>query len=254
MQKVELDATLRDRTGTTKSRNDRLDGQIPAIVYGKKSDSISIVIDGKTFMKVIGSKAGKNVIITLKIASKDKTQDIPVLTHDVQVNPINDKIIHVDFYKIKMEEEIKTKIHVVLTGEPIGVKMDGGILIHKLREIEIRCLPIDIPDKYVVDVSAMKIGNNIHVSDLKVEKGVTVLTPATEAIVSIAAPSKEEVEVAPVTAPEVTGQTVPTGEAAVTAAGAKEAAPAKGAPAPAAAPAKGAAAPVKASAPEAKKK
>ena len=133
MQKVELEANLREKTGTSKSRNSRLEGMIPAVVYGKNSESLAITIDGKTFRKVIGSKAGRNVIITLKIASKDKTQNVPVLTHEVQTNPINDRILHVDFYKIKMEEEIRTKVPVILTGEPVGVKLDGGILIHGIK-------------------------------------------------------------------------------------------------------------------------
>ena len=147
-------------------------------------ESISVEVDYKKFIKIISSKAGRNVIINMKIASDGKAQNIPVITHEVQKNPINDSIIHVDFYKVKMEEEIKTKVPVVLTGEAIGVKLDGGILVHGLREIEIKCLPTNIPEKFKVDVSALKIGNSLHVSDIKAESGVTIVTPQTEILVT----------------------------------------------------------------------
>ena len=155
-----------------------------------------------------------------------------------------------------MEEEIKTKVPVILIGESVGVKLDGGILVHGLRKVEVKCLPANIPDKFEIDVSALKIGGGLHVSDLKPEKEVTIVTAPTEILVTIAAPTKEEVVAAPLAAPEVTGQAVPpTAPGAAPAAGAaavpagKEAAPAKGA-----APAAKEAAPAKAPAPEAKKK
>lgn len=258
MEKVELEAKKREKVGTTRSRNSRISGYIPAIVYGKGIESLAIEIDYKKFAKIISSKAGRNVIITLNISSDGKSQSIPVLTHDVQINPINDRIIHVDFYKVKMEEEIKTKIRVILTGESIGVKLDGGILVHGLREIEIKCLPANIPDQFVIDVSSLKIGNSMHVSDLKIEKGITVVTLPTEILVTIAAPSKEEEVAAPITAPEVTGQAVPAagvpgvaGAPAAAAPAGKEAAPAKGKET---APGAKESAPAKAAPPEAKKK
>lgn len=255
MEKVELEAKKRENTGTSHSRRARLSGMIPAIVYGKGMDSLSIEVDNRKFAKIISSKAGRNVIITLKVAGGDKVQNIPVLAHEILKDAIKDNIVHVDFYKIKMEEEIKIKVPVVLVGEPVGVKLDGGILVHGLREVEVKCLPIDIPDKFEIDVSALKIGGGLHVSDLKTEKKVTILTIPTEILMTIAAPTKEEEVVAPVVAPEVTGQAVPpTAPGAVPAAGApapagKEAAPAKGA-----APAAKEAAPAKAPPPEAKKK
>lgn len=247
MEKVELEAKTRDKMGTARSRNSRLAGLIPAVVYGKGMESIPVEIDSKKFTKLISSKAGRNIIITLKIDSEGKAHGIPVLTHDIQKNPINDMIIHVDFYKIKMEEEIKAKVPVMLTGESIGVKLDGGILVHGLREVEIKCLPTNIPDKFEMDVSALKIGNSLHVSDLKIEKGITVLSGPTESLVTISAPSKEEEVAAPITAPEVTGQAVPAAAAPAAPAAApagKEAAP----------PAGKEAAPAKAPAPETKKK
>ena len=262
MEKVELEANKRGKTGTSLSRRARLSGLLPAIVYGKGMESLPIEINYKKFMKILSSKAGRNIIITLKIADDGKTNNIPVLTHEILRDAIKDSISHVDFYRIKMDEEIKTKVPVILVGEPTGVKLDGGILVHGLRAVEVKCLPDNIPDKFEIDVSSLKIGGGLHVSDLKPEKGVTIVTIPTEILVTIAAPSKEEEVVAPVAAPEVTGQAVPpTAPGAAPAAGApaapagKEAAPAKGAaPVKGAAPAAKETAPAKSPAPEAKKK
>jgi large subunit ribosomal protein L25 len=255
MEKVELEAKKREKTGTIRSRESRSSGFIPAIVYGRGTDPIAVEVENKKFKKIISSKAGHNVIITLKISGDGKTQNIPVLAHEIARNYLKDSIIHVDFFKINMEEEIKVKVPVILHGESIGVKLDGGILVQGLREVEIKCLPENIPDKFDVDVSQLKIGAGLHVSDLKIEKGITILIPSTEILVSISAPAKEEVVVAPLEAPEVTGQAVPPA-AGVAAPGAaavagKEAAPAGKATAPAA---KAAAPAAKEASPEAKKK
>ena len=154
------------------------------------------------------------------------------------------------------KEEIRTKVRVILVGESTGVKLDGGILVHGLRDVEVKCLPSNIPDKFEVDISPLKIGGSLHASDLKVGEGIIIVTAPHEILASIAAPAKEEVVAAPIVAPEVTGQAVPVagGAPGVPAPGApvagKEAAPAK-----AGAPAKGAPAAAKeAPAPEAKKK
>jgi large subunit ribosomal protein L25 len=155
-----------------------------------------------------------------------------------------------------MEEEIKTKVPVILIGESVGVKLDGGILVHGLRKVEVKCLPANIPDKFEIDVSALKIGGGLHVSDLKPEKEVTIVTAPTEILVTIAAPTKEEVVAAPLAAPEVTGQVVPPAAPGAAPAvpsaapAAKESAPA----AKGAAPAGKEAAPAKGAPPEAKKK
>jgi len=250
MEKVELEAKQREKTGTTASRNIRLSGQIPAIVYGKGIESLPVLIDSKKFIKIISSKAGRNVLINLKVGGDTKSQEYQVITHEVLRNPINDKIIHVDFHRISMEQEIKTKVPVILVGESVGVKMDGGILVHGLRELEIKCLATKIPEKFEVDISQLKIGNSLHVSDMKIGAGITILTLPSESVVTIAAPTKEEEVAAPIVAPEVTGQTfpgAPGAEAPAAPAGAKEAAPAK-----AAAPAKGAAPTAKGAAPAAK--
>lgn len=220
MQKLDLEANIRkDKTNRV-----RMSGSVPAIVYGKSMDPVCLEVDSKKITSVFSAGANQNVLITLKIKGEGKDkQTIQVLAHDVQKDPMKDTIMHVDFLKVNMEEEIKTKVSIVLVGEPTGVKLDGGILVHSLRQLEVKCLPGEIPDKISVDVSALKINESIHVSEIVLPKGVTILTSKEDAVAIVTSPTKEE-EVAPVV------------EAAVTAEGA--AVPAAGAPA-----AEGAAAP-----------
>lgn len=198
MAKVELKANKREEK-RKKNKGIRKQGLIPAVVYGRKYKSTPVSIDMREFKKkVLLSDAGLNLIFTLKI-DKDK---IPVKTQSVQKNPLTDEILHLDFVNVIMDEAIKTKVPVELIGLPIGVKEGGGVLVHGLREIEIKCLPGDIPDKFEIDVSALEIGHSFHVSDLKISKKVEILGSLTEMIANVSPPTKEEEVAAPVPTPE----------------------------------------------------
>jgi large subunit ribosomal protein L25 len=198
MAKVELKANKREEK-RKKTKKIRSQGLIPAVVYGRKYKSAPVSIDMHEFKKkVLQSEAGLNLIFTLKI-DKDK---IPVKTHSVQKNPLTDEILHLDFVNVIMDEAIKTKVPVELVGLPMGVKEGGGVLVHGLREIEVKCLPGDIPDKFEIDVSALEIGHSFHVSDLKVSKNVEILVSLTEMIANVSPPTKEEEVAPPVPTPE----------------------------------------------------
>ena len=201
MEKIELEAKKRTELGK-KIKKASTREMIPAVVYGKKVPSLPIFINRKIFIKnILHSGAGRNAIINLKITD-EKGKAIPVLTHEVQINPLTDEIIHVDFRHISMDEAIKTKVPIELIGIPLGVKDDGGVLIHSLREIEVKCLPGDIPDKYEIDVTALKIGDSLHVSDLQQIGKVEVLTNPLEMIANCSPPTKEEVAEVAVPTPE----------------------------------------------------
>ena len=218
MQNVELEVKKRERIRKYTNAL-RRSGAIPAVVYGKKIEAISIEVNDKAYKKAISGEAGHNAIINLKIVDNGNSKTLPVITCAVQINALTDLIEHIDFKHIDMSEKIKTKVPVELTGEPpIGVKDDGGILVQALREVEVACLPNDIPSKFELNVAEMKIGDSFHARDLKVPTNVELLTAAEESIVKIAPPTKEEEVAAPITTPE---------EAAAAAAGevAGEAAP-----------------------------
>ncbi|MFA6170344.1 MAG: 50S ribosomal protein L25 [Candidatus Margulisiibacteriota bacterium] len=201
MKKVELAAEKRDGIGTKKVKALRKLGLIPAIVYGKKMKPVAVAIDNKIFLsKILGSETGKNTIATLKLGGSD----LQVLTQEIQYDYMNGKILHIDFAHVLMDEVVKAKIAIELTGTPIGVKDNGGILVHGLREIEVECLPGDIPEKFHVDVAGLMINDSLHVSDLPKGK-FKVLSSPTEMIAACVPPAKEEV-VAPVAAVPVAGE------------------------------------------------
>jgi len=231
-KKVELQASERTQIGKGLTKV-RAEGFIPAVVYGKGIKPLSLSVSGKEFHQVISGAAGANVIITLKVGS-GKT--LPVLTHEIDRNPLTDEILHIDFHHINMDEKIKAKVHVVLVGEPVGVKEDAGILVHSLREVEVKCLPNDIPDKIEIDIKNMRINDAVHVSDVKPPLGVEFLTAGQEILVTVAPPAKEE-EVVPAVTPEaaaaVPGAPIPeAGAPGAAAPAAGGAAPAKGGEAP----------------------
>ncbi len=222
---VEIEAQNRAELGH-KSNKLRKQGLIPAVVYGRQVKPIPIVVNSKDFIKkVLHSEAELNLIFNLKV--NDKT--MPVITCDLQKDSLTDQIIHLDFKHIIMDEAIKTKVPVELIGTSIGVKDSGGVLVHGLRDIEIKCLPGDIPDKFEIDVSAIDIGHSLHVSDIKVTNKIQILSLPNEMIATVSAPTKEE-EVAPPPSPL---EAVPAeGVAgAVPAEGVAGAVPAAGAPA-----------------------
>jgi len=225
MKKVELEAKIREKTGKS-VKTLRGKGILPAVVYGGGISSESLELDLISFEKIISGAHGANVIITLNVSGGKKGESLPVITHDIQRDTLTDKIIHVDFLKIKMDEKIKAKIHVVLLGLPIGVKDDGGILIAGLREVEVKCLPTEIPEKFELDVSGLKIGHSLHVSDVKKFKGVEIVSAEAEMLANVAPPAKVE-EVAPPVA-----EAVPGAEAVPAAEGAPPTPTAPGAPAP----------------------
>lgn len=231
MEKIELEAKKREeiRKGLDKLRKQ---GMIPAVVYGKKLAAFPIMIDRKAFIKnILGSDAGMNAIVTLKVPGG---KDVPALTHVVQRDPLTDEILHIDFRHIVMDETIKTRVPVELNGLPIGVKEDGGVLVHGLREVEVECFPTDIPDKLEIDVSALKIGDSLHVSDLAQVAKVKILSTLSEMIANCLPPTKEEEVVAPVPTPEEVAAAAAAPEVAekeVADKSAPGAAPPKGAPA-----------------------
>ncbi|MEK7376702.1 MAG: 50S ribosomal protein L25 [Candidatus Margulisiibacteriota bacterium] len=210
MKKISIEAKARD----LKANVVRNTGMIPAVVYGKGMSSVSVAVDNRSFMALLRGSAGKNALITLNVEEKGVKTSFPVLAHDMQTDAISDKVIHIDFLKVDLEQEIRTKVPVVVIGEAEGVKLDGGILVQAIRQVEVKCLPTNIPDKIEVDCSPLKIGNSIHVSNLTPPKGVVITSFGEDVVVMVSAPAKEEV-VAPVAeAAAVVGE-VPAGEAGV---------------------------------------
>ncbi len=193
MQKtVKLKAVKREKTGKEYVKKLRLTKNIPAIVYGKGFNPIPLEVNGKELETILRSGAGENAVISLQIDGDPKVKEKTVLISEIQHNPVNDHINHIDFHAISLTEKIRVKVPVHEKGEAPGIK-EGGVLDHVHREIEVECLPTDIPNRIEVNIDKLNIGDSIHVKDLALPSGVKCVLDPEEKVLGVLAPMKEEV-------------------------------------------------------------
>ena len=198
---VSLECARREEVGKGVARRLRAGGRVPAVFYGRGEDAIPLAVSLKELETVIHTADGSNVIVDLKVAG-DVGKDRKALIREIQRDPVAGSILHLDLQHISLTERIVVQVPVVLIGTPVGVKDAGGILEHLLRDVEVECLPTDIPAKLEVDVSSLSIGDTLHVSDIQAERAM-IKTEADRAIATVVPPTVlEEVkpaeEVAPV--------------------------------------------------------
>jgi len=221
MKEIVLLAKKREIRGK-KVKRLRSEGWIPAVVYKKGEENILLQLDKRNFQKVLHTSLGSNVIISLKIekdssSKRAKTEDAKtVIIKEIQRDPLTDEIIHVDFQQISLTETIVVNVPISLVGEAIGVKRDGGVLEHLLWEVQIECLPQNIPEKINVDVSQLGLGQAICVKDLQLPEGIKVLNNPEQMIVTVGMPKEEKVEekVEEIVEPEVIKEKKPQPEEA----------------------------------------
>lgn len=195
-----LKSDRRNEAGKGVARKLRRSGRIPAVYYGRGEAPISITIGLKELEEIIHQSGGSNVIVDLKVEG-DGAGDRKAIIREIQRDPVEGNILHLDLQHISLTERITVEVPIVLVGTPIGVKDGGGILEHLLREVEVECLPTDIPSKLEVEVSGLSIGDSLHVSDLKADR-VTIKTEADRAIAAVVPPTiLEEVKPAEEGAP-----------------------------------------------------
>ncbi|MCF7790015.1 MAG: 50S ribosomal protein L25 [Prosthecobacter sp.] len=213
---LDLQAEVRTQSGTAAVKRMRKAGNIPAALYGRKVKPSSIQVHGKTFSKLLAGSASDNILVSLKIAGEDQL----ALVQEVQHDYLRGGILHIDFHAVAADEEIHANVPVAMIGEAKGQKQ-GGMMEAIHHEIEVRCLPKDLPESIEIDVTHLEVGQGVHVSEIKFPEGVTCHLGGDVVIVMCEEP-KVEVE------PEPTAAAAP-------AAGAKPAAGAAAAPAAAAA-------------------
>jgi large subunit ribosomal protein L25 len=187
MGTLALKSERRSDAGKGVARKLRMTGRIPAVYYGRGEAPISLIVSLKELEEVIHSAAGSNVIVDLRVGG-DASPERKALIREIQRDPVGGTILHLDLQHISLTERIIVEVPIVLLGTPTGVKDGGGILEHLLREVEVECLPNDIPSRLEVDVSGLSIGDSLHVSDLKAER-VTIKTDATRAIAAVVPPT-----------------------------------------------------------------
>lgn len=197
MEKVVLKVETREGAGKRIAKSLRRTNLIPAIVYKGGKPGIKLQIGRDDLGGVLHTKAGENVIITLKISGKEAVKDRTVIIKEIQRDPIKDNLLHVDFNEISLTEALKVNIPLAPHGEPAGVKKDGGTLEHVMWELQVECLPTAIPEKIEVDVSNLLIGDAIYVKNIVAPEGVKILNDP-ELIAMIVKPPKVEVPAAEV--------------------------------------------------------
>lgn len=195
MALASLKSSPRSDGGKGVARKLRRTGRIPAVYYGRGKEPIPLVVSLKDLEEVIERAEGSNVIVDLRVEG-DAAADRKALIREVQRDPVGGNILHLDLQHISLTERITVEVPIVLIGTPIGVKDGGGILEHLLREVEVECLPTEIPSRLEVEVSALGIGDTLHVSDIKAER-IIIKTDADRAIAAVVPPTVLE-EVKPV--------------------------------------------------------
>jgi large subunit ribosomal protein L25 len=194
-----LEATPRDTFGKNEARRTRASGKVPAVVYGATTggaaaDATPIAVEPKALLRILHSDSGANTLISLKVSGGSEAK---VLVKDYQLDPITHAILHADFYRVAMDRAIKVTIPVLVKGEPRGVKQQGGILEFVRREIEIECLPGDIPEHVEVDVTELMLHQGIRLRDVATNPKWTSLTDLDSMLVHVIQPKAEEVAATP---------------------------------------------------------
>jgi large subunit ribosomal protein L25 len=190
---VTLKATRRDESGKGVARKLRAAGKLPAVVYGGPDETVPVVLDAHDTTNLFHSISVENTIVNLEVDGEKAP--VPSLVREIQTHPYRSEILHVDFFRIQEGVEVELEVPIHLEGTPTGVKDDGGVLEQTIYMLPLRCLPTAIPEEILVDVTALEIHDSLHVADLDLPEGVTVLLDLQRTVCSVQAPSMAEVEV-----------------------------------------------------------
>jgi len=193
---LKVDKRSKEELKKNASRRLRAEGFIPAVVYGLAQEPVEIKIKSKDFKDTIKGKSLSNLILDMHVEIDGKDKKETTLIKDMQKDPINADILHIDFIRIQMKTEVEATVPIHILNEEIstGIKEEGGVLQHGLREVHIVCLPADIPDALEYDIKELHIGENVRVSDINVKEGIKILNNPEEVVVSIIHPTKLVVE------------------------------------------------------------
>ncbi len=195
MPDIVVPAQSRADKGKNANRRLRASGLIPGVLYGAKKETLPVAVSPREITTILHSASGENTLFDLDLGGKRRK----VILKEFQHEPVHGRLLHADFYEVALDKILELKVHLELTGTPVGVKTQGGVLDFVTRELEIECLPADIPEKITLDVSNLELGKHLRVSDLTVPPKVKVLTDPDLVIAHVVVPRAEE-EVAPVAA------------------------------------------------------
>jgi len=189
-----LEAVTRDGRGKNEGNRLRASGKIPAVVYGarkagKAPEGVAVAVDPKALLRILHSESGANTLINLKVDGGESR----VMVKEYQLDPITNALLHADFYQLAMDKEITVTVPIVLKGEPRGVKVQGGVLDFVTRDIQVQCLPTDIPEHIDIDVSELMLNQSIRLRDLAQSPKWKAITDGETMLVHVVMPKVEEV-------------------------------------------------------------
>jgi len=207
MEQINFDVQIRKNTGSARARQARRSNLIPGIVYGGGSQPTNIQADRKAYDRIYHQHAGESLIYHLNVVEDGKkVSDFPAIIKDVQLHPVTDEVIHIDFNRISLDKEIEIKVKILPKGEAVGVKRDGGTLEHLMWELDVICLPTNIPHHLEADVTNLGVHDSVFVKDLVMPAGVTTKHDPESVVITVAGSIREEVA-----APVVEGEAVAEG-------------------------------------------
>jgi large subunit ribosomal protein L25 len=207
MQQFTVEANLREDRGKNAARRIRRTGLIPATLYGGKGGSVAVTVNAKQVVSILKSESGHNTIFTLKLAGSSEDK---VIVKDWQADPVRGDLLHVDLLRIAMDVRMRVKVPVHTFGEPQGVKLQGGIFEMVTREIEVECLPVDIPEEFRVDVTSLMIGKHVRAGELPLDPAkIKLVTDPQRVIAHVVALRIEEEKPAEVVATEAAAPAEP---------------------------------------------
>jgi large subunit ribosomal protein L25 len=199
MDFAKVSVEVRTESGKGSARRARAAGKCPGILYGHKENPVNLTLDPHLLLKSLDKEKKRNTVFSLAVGA-DNAKTVTAMIRDFQIDPISRQLIHVDFIRVSMDEEVKVSVPLVLMGNPVGV-VNGGQLHQSMHTLPIAAKPAAIPSKLQIDVSGLNIGEAVHASDLKLETGVRVLLDPKEALASVVMPRAEKVEEVAAAAP-----------------------------------------------------
>ena len=196
-----INATSREGVGKGPTRRLRAKGMIPVAVYGEGSQPVAAAVSAKDIANILRSDTGHNTIFKLAVPGASGAEPATVIIKDWQVDPVRGRLLHADLLRLSMTTATRVRVRIETKGEPIGVKMEGGILELQMRELDVECLPGDIPEDIEVDVSGLNIGDHVTIADLVFDRDkIKIFVDPHQIVAGVLAPRMIE-EVVPAAAP-----------------------------------------------------
>ena len=188
-EEITINAEPRESRGKNEARRLRVKGLAPGVLYGANGPAVAVAVNPKEITRILHSKSGPNTIFTLSVQGGEAT---PVMIVDWQSDPVRESMLHVDLKRIDLTKSIQVKVRVQTVGEPQGVKLQGGLLEVITREVEIECLPNEIPELFTVDVAPLMIGQNLRASDIAISGSMKLVSAPDQVIAHVVAMKAEE--------------------------------------------------------------